>query len=500
MAYRYLFAFLLALCLSHPPHSVLVAQNLPYKAVNLGNWLLAEGWMKPSLFDGIVNKDLLDGTQVQLMSTKFQKYLAAENGGGADLVANRASASGWETFKLWRVSDTSFNFRVFNKQFLGLENQGSGNKIVAVSNSPSNPETFQIVRNSNDPNKIRIKASNGLFLQVQSETSVTADYAGTNWDENDPSVFRLNDKVANQLQGEYQLTNGYGPARAPQVMHNHWDTYITEDDFRFMSENGLTAVRIPVGWWIAQDPNPPKPFVGGSLAALDNAFTWAQKHGMKVIVDLHAVQGSQNGNDHSGARDGYIEWGDSYIPNTVSVIDFLARRYGGNPSLGGIELMNEPSGVNLDSLKNYYKQAYDAVRRYSQSAYVIMSNPLDHDSKVLLSFVQGFKNVVIDVHYYNLYSNYFNSLNAQQNIDFIRNQRASDLSGVSSTNALSFVGEWTGAWSVQGASKEDYQNYAKAQLDVYSRATFGWAYWSYKCQYDQWSLKWMIENGYITLN
>ena len=43
-----------------------------------------------------------------------------------------------------------------------------------------------------------------------------------------------------------------------------------------MSSNGLTAVRIPVGWWIALDPTPPKPFVGGSLKALDNAFTWAQ--------------------------------------------------------------------------------------------------------------------------------------------------------------------------------------------------------------------------------
>ncbi|XLT46016.1 hypothetical protein HN873_038620 [Arachis hypogaea] len=122
MAFRYLFAFLLALCLSHPPHSVLVAQNLPYKAVNLGNWLLAEGWMKPSLFDGNANKGWNSSAA---NATKFQKYLAAENGGGADLVANctSASASGWETFKLWWVSDTSFNFRVFNKQFLRMEKQ-----------------------------------------------------------------------------------------------------------------------------------------------------------------------------------------------------------------------------------------------------------------------------------------------------------------------------------------------------------------------------------------
>jgi len=59
MEYRsYYLSFLLALFLSCP-YSSLLAQNPPYKAVNLGNWLLAEGWMKPSLFEGIVNKDLL---------------------------------------------------------------------------------------------------------------------------------------------------------------------------------------------------------------------------------------------------------------------------------------------------------------------------------------------------------------------------------------------------------------------------------------------------------
>ena len=48
---------------------------------------------------------------------------------------------------------------------------------------------------------------------------------------------------------------------------------------------------------------------------------------MKVIVDLHAVQGSQNGNEHSGARDGYQEWGASNVQDTVAVIDFLAQRF-----------------------------------------------------------------------------------------------------------------------------------------------------------------------------
>eukprot|EP00261_Vitis_vinifera_P017640 XP_010647401.1 PREDICTED: glucan 1,3-beta-glucosidase A [Vitis vinifera] len=473
---------------------------LPVKAVNLGNWLVTEGWMKPSLFSGIPNQDLLDGTQVQFMSTKLQKYLSAENGGGTDVVANRTSSSGWETFRLWRINESTFNLRVFNKQFFGLENQGKGNKVVAVLNSPGNSETFQIVRKNDDRNRVRIKASNGLFLQAKPGL-VTADYGGSGWDDNNPSVFHM--KIVRTLQGEYQITNGYGPDRAPQVMQDHWNAYITNEDFRFLSSNGLNAVRIPVGWWIASDPTPPKPFVGGSLKALDNAFTWAQNNGMKIIVDLHAVQGSQNGNDHSGTRDGFQEWGDSNIQDTVAVIDFLAARYANNPSLAAIELMNEPlaPGVTLNDLKKYYKAGYDAVRKYTSNAYVILSNRLGPaDSKELLDFARSLNRVVIDVHYYSLFSDMFNNMNVQQNIDFIYNQRASDLSAVTTSNGpLSFVGEWTAEWAKSGAPKEDYQRFAKAQIDVYGRATFGWAYWAYRCAQNHWSLEWMIENGYINL-
>jgi hypothetical protein len=34
------------------------------RAVNLGGWLVVEGWIKPSLFDGIPNEDMLVGSPV----------------------------------------------------------------------------------------------------------------------------------------------------------------------------------------------------------------------------------------------------------------------------------------------------------------------------------------------------------------------------------------------------------------------------------------------------
>ena len=53
---------------------------------------------------------------------------------------------------------------------------------------------------------------------------------------------------------------------------------------------------------------------------------------------------------------------------------------------------------------------------------------------------------------------------------------------------------------MRGASERDYQRFAQVQQDVYGRATFGWAYWMLKNVNHHWSMQWMIQNGYITLD
>ncbi|KAK1555886.1 hypothetical protein Q3G72_032854 [Acer saccharum] len=475
------------------------------KAVNLGGWLVTEGWIKPSLFDGITNKDFLDGTGLQFKSVTVGKYLSAETGGGTIIVANRTSASGWETFKLWRINETTFNLRVFNKQFIGLGSNGNGINVVATSNVSGSSEMFEIVRNSDDQSRVRIKAPNGFFIQAKTEELVTADYAGSSgsWGDDDPSVFVM--AISGRLQGEFQVTNGYGPNKAPQIMREHWKTFIVEDDFKFIAGNGLDAVRIPVGWWIASDPTPPQPYVGGSLQALDNAFTWAEKYGVKIVIDLHAAPGSQNGFEHSSSRDGSQEWGttDDNIQKTVDVIEFLAARYAKRQSLYAIELINEPlsPGVSLEMVNKYYKSGYDAVRKHSSAAYVLMSNRLGPmDPRELFPLTSGLTRSVIDVHYYNLFSDVFDNMSVQQNIDFINTNRTAQLNHVTTSNGpLTFVGEWVAEWQVSGATKEEYQRFANAQLKVYGRATFGWAYWTLKNVNNHWSLEWMINNGYIKL-
>ncbi|KAG0492898.1 hypothetical protein HPP92_006296 [Vanilla planifolia] len=152
------------------------------------------------------------------------------------------------------------------------------------------------------------------------------------------------------LQGEFQVTNGYGRDKASS------DDDV-EDDFKFMSKNGLTTTRILVGW----------------------------KYNLKIIIDLHAKHRAQRMADAS------------------------------RPERYAIELINEPLAleVTLDTLKRYYKAGYDVVCKYTD-AYVIMSNRLSISDPIeLVQFAIRFTRFVIDVHYYNLFSSIVDGMTMQ---------------------------------------------------------------------------------------
>ncbi|KAM7515738.1 hypothetical protein LguiA_005321 [Lonicera macranthoides] len=405
------------------------------RGVNLGGWLVVEGWIKPSLFDGIPNGDMLDGTVVQFKSVTSGRYVSAENGGGMNVTVDRDIPSSWESFRA------------------SMTNQ------------------------------------------------LTADYPESpGWDDN-AATFEMK-IVANILHGDYQLANGLGHDKAKDVLKRHRDSFITAADFGFLFRHGINTVRIPVGWWIASDPNPPPPFIGGSLEALDNAFSWAQAYSIKCIIDLHAAPGSQNGMEHSASKDGTAGWPTSadYISQTLDVIEFLASRYAKHPALLGIELLNEPSAgeVPLDTLVSYYKQGYQIVRKYSTTAYVIICQRIGNaDPFELYQANVGSYNLVVDLHYYNLFNDFFINMSSVENIQYIHKNRQAQLQALNSANGpLVFIGEWVNEWNVAG-SQTDYQDFGRAQLEVYDAASFGWTYWTLKNDRVHWDFEWNIRNNYL---
>lgn len=76
----------------------------------------------------------------------------------------------------------------------------------------------------------------------------------------------------------------------------HRSEYITERDFARIASIGLNTVRIPVPYFVFGDR---PPFLG-CIEELDKAFVWAEKYGIRIIVDLHTTPMSQNGFDNGG--------------------------------------------------------------------------------------------------------------------------------------------------------------------------------------------------------
>lgn len=97
-----------------------------------------------------------------------------------------------------------------------------------------------------------------------------------------PSIFSVGDNVVD----EYTYTQALGKDQASTNLQNHWNTWITQDDFNQIAAAGLNHVRIPLGYW-AVAPLAGDPYVQGQLPILDNAINWARSAGLKVMIDIH---------------------------------------------------------------------------------------------------------------------------------------------------------------------------------------------------------------------
>ena len=126
---------------------------------------------------------------------------------------------------------------------------------------------------------------------------------------------------------EYTFCQQLGPAEAESRLSQHWNTWITQNDFNQIAAAGLNHVRIPIGYW-AVAPQSGDPYVQGQVNVLDQAIGWARSAGLKVMLDIHGVPGSQNGFDNSG-RKGAINW-EHQDPNrdgAKAAVNALAQRY-----------------------------------------------------------------------------------------------------------------------------------------------------------------------------
>lgn len=285
--------------------------------------------------------------------------------------------------------------------------------------------------------------------------------------------------------GERALGRELGVEVAHGRLETHRKTFITEKDFAWIKHAGFDTVRLPVGYWLFEGD---EGFVTGETY-VDKTFRWAHRHSLGVILDFHGLPGSQNGHDHSGEVGKVRLYKKDNRRRALVMMEYLARRYGQEPALLAIEVINEPKvRWFLGRLLKYYDEAFAIVQRFVRpDVKIIVSDafkPL-RMAKALSRRDYG-DQLVLDVHLYQVFSRRDQELSFDEHVDKVRHEWQPLLEKLTSYVPAVLAGEWSAALPVHaydglvGGEAGNAGTYYKAQKELFDELTWGHCYWSYK--------------------
>jgi len=136
---------------------------------------------------------------------------------------------------------------------------------------------------------------------------------------------------------------------------------------------------------------------------------WAEKHGLYVMLDLHAAPGGQNPWDHSGelSRGEFFKRPD-FQQRAADLWRHLAAHFRNRPAIWAYDLLNEPfSADDVSDWTAAHDLIYDAIREVDPETIVIMEDgyKLEFDRWMHTGFFpkpdeRGWTNVIYSFHFY----------------------------------------------------------------------------------------------------
>ena len=277
-----------------------------------------------------------------------------------------------------------------------------------------------------------------------------------NWLEQEGYMFHLDDGPQSPREIEDLVNQLLGPEEAVQYWNQYRDTYITEDDIKFLHDTGLNSIRIPFHY---------KFFTPGNdegFRLVDRVIGWAAKYHMVVILDMHCAPGGQTGaniDDSWGYPWLYESAADQQL--TIDIWKRIAQHYRNNPTVLGYDLLNEPI-PNFPQLQQYnqalepiYKRITAGIRQVD-THHVIILGGAQWDSNFKIFGPPFDKNVMYTFHKYWMPPT---QQSVQSYVDFREKYNVPIWLGESGENTDTWIHDF---------------------VTVLNKNDIGWAFWTYK--------------------
>jgi glucan 1,3-beta-glucosidase len=319
-----------------------------------------------------------------------------------------------------------------------------------------------------------------------------------------------------------ELVAKYGRDHAEALILEHRRSHVTRDDFVAIRQLGANSVRIPFGYWAISGPRLGEPFVGPCTEFLDSALDWGHELGLSVVLCLHAAIGFQSSDPPCGRNNPLWSPSEFDVDANVNLLRMVVRRFGSHPGLGGICILNEPSGDLPPAVMNkFFRESYDAMRNgEGLPASVQIMLPIFHhefaDFSETYTEQKGYSNVVFDVHCYQVFGDPYAGWCYMSLADHLRYATATrqshpvaciaqrgervvvtEFSLAIPTPQRCMIGREFEALS-RSEREQLHRSFAMRQLSAFSNYTEGWFFWCWKDDSGpQWSFSEVMARGWM---
>jgi hypothetical protein len=288
-----------------------------------------------------------------------------------------------------------------------------------------------------------------------------------------------------------------GARQAEFFFNRLLDAFFTEEDVAFIRSLGATVVRLAINYRHFELDEQPFEYLEAGFARLGQALDWCRKHGLYVILDLHAVQGWQNSDWHcdNASRHSFF-WHDRLYQNRfVALWQEFGRRYKDDPVIAGYDLMNEPlvgtpfgrfrENANIQQDHYYcpdwgrmnaiYRRAVEAIRQVDPHHIIFLEG--DYFSGLFEGLEAPFTdNLVYSSHNYNPGPGENWGVEQQRHY----HDRHPGTRFARQHQVPLYIGEFGTGTTVEPATLEAWARVIDAQMQVYNQAGDHWTIWNYK--------------------
>jgi aryl-phospho-beta-D-glucosidase BglC (GH1 family) len=276
-------------------------------------------------------------------------------------------------------------------------------------------------------------------------------------------------------------------------------TFFTEDDVKQIKRLGANVIRLPFNYRHFERDDKPFEYLDTGFALLDSAVSWCARHGLYLILDMHAAQGWQNPDWHSdSAHMNVLLYSHRDFQDRFAALwQAIARRYKNEPTVAGYTLLNEPvtrmeyesydpSYFYWDGLNRVHRRAAEAIRAVDRRHLLFLEG--DNFSSEYDGLDVTFDpHIVISLHNYieaadceGGYPGVTDGEHWDKNRIAVRFAGHSGVCKAREHHLPMMVGEFGALHWQAGAEAKDRIRAVADQIDVYEAAGAHWAVWNYK--------------------